>query len=247
MKVSFVIPLHNEERNTGPMLERLINWQKKQSFSVEIIAVNDKSTDQTAAILEKYQQRYEFIKPLHRKKDTEAPGNTMGNALKDGTKKASGDIIIWTMGDLSDDIKTYGEIIKKIQAGYDLVFASRYMPGGSKGNLDKLKAFLSSNGTFIARILFAIPVHDITNAFRGFKKEVFIVSKPHQQDFSISPEFAIRAHLNGYKLGEVPTIYYNRIEGVSNFKLFNMTMSYLQTFFYLFISHYIKHKVNNRV
>lgn len=242
MKVSFVIPFHNEEKNCRPMVERVVNYGKKIDIKFEIIPVDDRSNDTTTSILKDLGVKYNgIVKPLFRKKDKDQKGNTMGKALVDGTLAASGSIIIWTMGDLADDTKTYGDIIKKLEQGDDLVFGSRYMPGGSRGNLDPLKAFLSSWGTLLARLLFGIPVHDITNAFRGFKRDLFQQISLNSSGFSISPEFAIKAHLAGFKLGEVPTVYTNRTAGISSFKLYRMTKSYLK----LYINLFLKYKLLN--
>jgi dolichol-phosphate mannosyltransferase len=242
MKVSFIIPFHNEEKNSPLMLERVLKYAIQKKLDFEIIPVDDRSTDKTSQILKEYSRINRAIKPVFRLKDNDTKGNTMGKALIEGTKIAKGNLIIWTMGDMADDTKTYGEIIIKLNKGYDMVFGSRYMPGGSRGNLDPLKAFLSSWGTLLSRFMFGIMVHDITNAFRGFKKEVFENISLKSSGFSISPEFAIKAHLNGYKLGEVPTVYTNRVEGVSNFKLYNMTKSYLTLFFDLFINYVLLKK-----
>lgn len=240
MKISFVIPFHNEEKNCSPMIERVINFGEKAKLTFEIIPVDDRSSDNTKKFLGKLSEKYpELVKPHYRKNDREKRGNTMGKALVEGTKKASGSIIIWTMGDLADDTKTYADIIDKLKNDFDIVFGSRYMPGGSRGNLDPLKAFLSSMGTRLAQILFGISVHDITNAFRGFKKEVFDKLILVSSGFSISPEFAIKAFLAGYRLGEVPTVYSNRVKGASNFKLYNMSRSYLKLYFSLFYKYKI--------
>ncbi len=234
MKISFVIPFHNESKNCLPMIKRVVSYGKKEKLNFEVIPVDDRSTDGTGEILRKTAQKYKNVHPVYRKSDKEEKGNTMGKSLIAGTKAAKGKIIIWTMGDRSDDVETYGKMIKKIQKGYDIVFGSRYMPGGSRGNLDFLKAFLSSWGTRMAGLLFAVPVHDITNAFRAFKKEVFDVIELESVGFGISPEFAIKAQLSGFRLGEVPTVYTNRVEGVSNFKLYKMTKSYLLLYMKLF-------------
>ncbi len=239
MKISFIIPFHNEEKNCTPMIEKVFNFGKKNKLLFEIIPVDDRSTDKTGMILVNLSKKYNNVHPIFRKDDGEEKGNTMGRALVAGTKAAKGDVVIWTMGDMADDTKTYADIITKINAGYDIVFGSRYMPGGSRGNLDRLKAFLSSWGTRLSRILFGIPVHDITNAFRGFRKDVFNKIRLDSPGFSISPEFAIKAYLAGYKLGEVPTVYTNRVEGISNFKLYNMTKSYLKLYILLFYKYKI--------
>lgn len=241
MKVSFVIPFHNEEKNCVSMVKRVVDFGKKNKLIFEVIPIDDRSTDKTAEKLIELSQKYSNVRPIFRKDDGKEKGNTMGRALIVGTKKAAGNIVIWTMGDMADDTKTYIDIIEKINTGYDMVFGSRYMSGGSRGNLDRLKAFLSSWGTRLSRILFGIPVHDITNAFRGFRKEVFDVIRLDSPGFSISPEFAIKAYLTGYKLGEVPTVYTNRVEGISNFKLYNMTKSYLKLYILLFYKYKVLH------
>ncbi len=240
MKISFIIPFHNEEKNCLPMVERVLKYAKENNLSFEIIPIDDKSTDRTGIILDKLHKKYpKFVFPISRNKSDEIKGNTMGKALLAGTQEASGKYIIWTMGDLADDTNTYTDIIDKLDVGYDLVFGSRYMTGGSRGTLDPLKAFLSSYGTVLASFLFGVPVHDITNAFRGFRKDILRKIHLHSPGFSISPEFAIKAHLQGFKLGEVPTTYTNRIEGVSSFKLFHMIRDYLKLYFILFIEHRI--------
>ncbi|MBI2617170.1 glycosyltransferase [Candidatus Gottesmanbacteria bacterium] len=236
MKISFVIPLHNEEKNAKLAVERIIAYCKKEGWKFEVIPVDDRSSDSTGKILKSLQKRFAQVKPLFRKDDPSSKGNTMGKALVEGTRKASGDIIIWTMGDLADDPKTFGALVDEIKRGYDMVFGSRYMLGGSKGNLDLVKAFLSSWGTKLAKIIFQIKVHDITNAFRAFRKEVFDEIALTSSGFSISPEFAIRAHRVGFRLSEVPTTYTNRVEGVSNFRLFQMTKSYLRLYVSLLFS-----------
>lgn len=234
MKKSFVIPFHNEEKNVGPMLDQVIKYARGQKWDFEIIPVNDGSSDGTAKIITSYASKYKFISPLTLTSGNNKSGNTMGKALLTGSKKAKGEIIIWTMGDRADDPQTYGKIVKKIEEGYDLVFGSRYMLGGTWGSLDPTKAFLSSRGTILAKLIFGIQVHDITNAFRGFRRELLNKIKLDSEGFAISPEFAIKAHLAGYKLGEVPTVYYDRVEGVSNFKLWKMSLEYL--FIYIKLS-----------
>lgn len=237
MKISFIIPFHNEEKNCLPMLTRVLDFGKKEKLDFEVIPVDDRSSDQTTQIIKTFSAKEKCVRPIYRHKSNEEKGNTMGKALICGTKASRGGIIIWTMGDMADDTRTYKEIINKLKENYDMVFGSRYMPGGSRGNLDKLKALLSSWGTILARLLFKVPVHDITNAFRGFKANVFKSMKLDSPGFAISPEFAIKAHLAGFKLGEVPTVYTNRVEGVSNFKLYKMTKSYLILFFRLFLKY----------
>lgn len=230
MKVSIIIPMHNEEGNAPLILEKLIGETRKWQYACEIIAVDDNSVDKTSQILEEYTNRYNYIFLATKRDDRKG----MGAALIEGMKAAKGDVITWVMGDLSDDLTKIPEMVKKIADGYDIVFASRYMKDGSSGDLDRFKAFLSSRFTVFAKIIFGIRIHDITNAFRVFKRELAEKIKLESTDFAISPELAIKAHILGYRLTEVPCSYKTRTAGKTKFKIVKMVLKYLTLLKYKF-------------
>ena len=227
MDVSIVIPVHNEQGNLPKLLNNLIKL-KVSLKNFEIIVVDDNSSDKTGQIAHNYSKKYKNIKVLHRSKGI----NGMGVALKDGTKAAKGKHIVWIMGDNSDDTTIIPKLIEKLKNSYDIVFGSRYMKGGSRGDSNPFKAMLSAGYTFVARLIFGIKVHDITNPFRAFKKEIFNRITLDCNDFAISPEFSIKSHLRGHKLAEVPTVYTNRKTGQSKFKFIKMGIAYCKLFKY---------------
>ena len=222
LELSIVIPAFNEEGNIHSLVDSLTDMINTNKWDAEIIIVNDNSSDSTGKISDEIAQNNPQVKVIHRKKGD----NGMGFALMEGTKNAKGKYVIWTMADKSDRLETFPKILGKLREGNDLVLGSRYMKGGSIGELDPLKAFYSSSYTNVCRLLFGIKVHDITNAFRGFKKEVFQSMAIESGDFAISPEFAIKAHLKGYKLCEVPTSYNFRKQGIPKFKIARMCLRY---------------------
>jgi len=199
---------------------------KKEKIDYEILVVDDKSKDGTIEIVKKISSLDKRVKIIVR---DSSPG--FGSSLVDGSKKASGDIIIWTMADLSDDLNSIPKMIRKIEEGKDMVIASRNVSGGSRGDQNKLKAIGSTLFSRIARILFNLPVYDITNAFRAFRPELINQIKLENNNFAISPEFAIKAHLAGYKLAEVPTTYSERKIGEAKTKLFKMGLFYYKMLF----------------
>lgn len=229
MDFSVVIPAYNEEQNLPKLLDNLIGL-KNSYKDFEIVIVNDNSSDKTGEIAESYSMKYKNIKVIHRKKGV----NGMGAALKEGTKAANGRYVVWVMGDNSDDLTTIPKLIKKIEEGHDIVFGSRYIENGSSGDLEFVKAFLSSGYSSISRLVFGFKVHDITNAFRAFKKKVFDSISLESNNFAISPEFAIKAHLKGYKLGESPTTYSNRKAGATKFRFIKMGVEYCKLLKYKF-------------
>jgi cellulose synthase/poly-beta-1,6-N-acetylglucosamine synthase-like glycosyltransferase len=87
--VSILIPCHNEERVIGHLLDRLVatTYPKEK---LEIIPINDGSTDATGQILDEYAAKHPFIKPLHRGNG----GHGKAAALNDGLKVSKGEIIL---------------------------------------------------------------------------------------------------------------------------------------------------------
>ena len=88
-QISVLIPMHNEEKVLHNVLNSLLNCDYDFS-KLEIIPINDNSTDKTGELLNWYHQQHAFIKPLHR--DTENRGKSAG--LNDALKIAKGEIIV---------------------------------------------------------------------------------------------------------------------------------------------------------
>ena len=229
MEVSIVVPAYNEQENLPKLIKNLASLRNSLK-DFEIVIVDDNSSDKTGSLADSYSRRYDNIRVVHRGKGI----NGMGAALKEGTKIAGGKYIVWVMADNSDDLAAIPKFVGKLKNNFDMVFGSRYIKGGSRGDLSAFKAILSSGYSFAAGLIFGFKAHDITNAFRAFKKEIFNNMALESNNFAISPEFAIRAHLKGYKLGEVPTTYRNRKAGASKFRLIKMGAAYCRLFKYRF-------------
>lgn len=88
-KISVLIPMHNEELVLQNVLESLLECDYDRD-RLEIIPINDNSTDRTREMLDEYHQKYEFIRPLHR--NCENRGKPEG--LNDAMKIATGEIVI---------------------------------------------------------------------------------------------------------------------------------------------------------
>jgi dolichol-phosphate mannosyltransferase len=223
-RYSVIIPAYNEEENIEPLVDDLLKTLR--GYDAEVVIVDDNSGDRTREISEKLGRENKNVQVIRRKTGPRG----MGHTLMEGTQKASGEYVIWVMGDRSDRLETIKDMIGVAEYGADMVIASRYMKGGSRGELDADKAFFGSTYTAIARAIFGLPVHDITNAFRLIRKNVLKDVKTESGDFAISPELAIKAHMKGYKIREVPTTYYNRRAGQTKFKLFKMGARYVSLY-----------------
>lgn len=88
-KISVLIPMHNEEQVLSYVLDSLLECEYDRD-RLEIIPINDNSTDRTKELLDEYHKKYEFIRPLHRN----CPDRGKPAGLNDAMKLATGEIII---------------------------------------------------------------------------------------------------------------------------------------------------------
>jgi polyisoprenyl-phosphate glycosyltransferase len=122
MKISFVIPIYNEQDIVNELTRRLLVSIKKDfpKFKYEIIFINDGSTDES----------YKLLSSLHRKNKNIKVIDFSRNfghhvAITAGLDLAKGDYIVMMDGDLQDKPEEVIKLYKKLKQGYDVVYAIR--------------------------------------------------------------------------------------------------------------------------
>ena len=141
--LSIILPVYNESKTICTIIEQILNNKK---FNYEIIVIDDFSTDGTRKIL----QNEIYNKIDHLILNEKNYGK--GFSIRQGLKKATGDIIIIQDADLEYDPQDYEKIIKPIiKDKADVVFGSRFIGGDEKRVLyfwhyigNKLLTFLSN-------------------------------------------------------------------------------------------------------
>jgi len=141
MRTSVVIPAYNEEGNLRRLVARLQEGLADEAFTheLEIVLVNDNSTDATGTICDELAAENDSITVVHR-----TANGGFGNAIKAGLAAASGEVIIPFMGDLSDDPRDIPALVDAIEDGYDVAYGSRFTSGGSVDGYPRLKPVLQS-------------------------------------------------------------------------------------------------------
>lgn len=158
-KISFVIPIYNEEKSIEILCNRLI---ENALESYEIMLVNDGSTDKSAQIIKQLAKQNLNIIPVYLEQN-----QGKSEALKAGFKIATGDTIVIMDADLQDEPKDLHKFLVKIDEGFDLVCGYRK---GRKASFEK--KFRSIIFNFIFRKISKLNLHDCNCGFKVFTKDV---------------------------------------------------------------------------
>lgn len=226
--ISIILPVFLEQNNIAWTLSQIHSQVK---YRHEIIIIYDNTSDPTINAVKTHTQsrKIKIIKNTH--------GTGVLNAIKTGFEKARGEIFVVMAADRTDDPKTINTMFSKILLGYDLVCPTRYSLGGKILGKVSVKSALSRLAGISTPYLLGIPTSDLTYSFKMFKKTL-LDSIPIQSKsgFEFSEEMTIKAHLYGFKITEVPTIWHDRKYGKSKFKLIQWLPSYMYWFIWGFIN-----------
>jgi dolichol-phosphate mannosyltransferase len=223
--LSIVIPVRNEAENIRPMLEGVAG---ALNVPAEILIVYDDESDTTLNVVNSLGATDRI--------DYRTVRNTLGpgpaNALKAGFAAAAGEAVVVMMADRSDDLRALAPMIRKFDEGFDLVAASRYMPGGEQIGGPWLKGKLSRLAGLTLNLL-GLPIHDATNSFKLIRTQrLRTLSLESTQGFEISLEIVVKAWRAGWRITEVPSRWIDRLAGKSNFKLLRWLPRYMKWYGY---------------
>ncbi len=234
-EISIVVPAHNEAENLPRLLEELLPVLDKntETRDYELIIVNDNSKDSTGALIDDMGRKNPRIKPVHR---YSAPG--FGNAVKEGLRNATGEIVIPVMGDLSDDPEDIPKLVRKINEGYDIAYGSRFTQGGSTDGYPPAKMVANRAFNNMVRLFFGMGHKDITNAFKAYRKTVLDsigIDNLEATGFDLTVEIPLKAHIMGFTSAEVPVTWHGRKRGEAKLKLSENATQYGKRLLKLFI------------
>jgi len=159
MKLSFVIPVYNEEESLKELHKEIIENIPRTSY--EIIFIDDGSTDNSYTVIEELARKDTNIKPIRFRTNFGKAA-----ALQAGFDKAQGEIIFTMDADLQDDPKEIPRFLEKINEGYDLV------SGWKKKRKDPItKRWPSKFFNLITSMVFHLRLHDYNCGYKAYRKE----------------------------------------------------------------------------
>jgi glycosyltransferase involved in cell wall biosynthesis len=200
--LSVVVPVFNEERTLSTIVEKLLSLERL----LEIVIVDDCSTDRTAEILKELAAKHSQIQVARHERNK---GKT--EALKTAFQLTRGDIVIVQDADMEYDPEEIPEVIEPILLGQaDVVYGSRFLVRKASRALyfyhyvgNKLLTFLSNMAT-------NINLTDVETCYKAFRGDIIRQMKIESSGFGFEIEVTAKVAKLKCSIYETPISYYGR-------------------------------------
>jgi dolichol-phosphate mannosyltransferase len=208
-----VVPTYNEFHN----LPRLIARIQESAPDFDVLVVDDNSPDGTGVLADELAREHPNVHVLHR---PEKQG--LGPAYVAGFKwaLAQGYQYMCEMdADHSHNPMQLSDLLAATDR-YDLVLGSRYIGGIRVLDWDMKRLLISSFGNWYARAVTRLPYSDLTGGFKCYRRhvlEAIDLDSIHSLGYAFQIEMTWWAVRRGFRVGEVPIIFYGRDKGETKF------------------------------
>jgi glycosyltransferase involved in cell wall biosynthesis len=209
---SIIVPAFNEERRLPGALPKMVSFLDRFGRQlVEVLVVDDGSTDGTASLVRKFAERDRRFRLLSN------PGNRgKGYAIRQGMLAAKGEWRLMTDADLSTPLEEFGKLYETAQSQTAaIVIGSRAL---NRALVSKRQALLRDLGgrffNLVMRLLTGLPFADTQCGFKLYRADAAeaLFSRQVLDGFSFDVEALFIARKLGYKILEIPVRWAN-VEG----------------------------------
>ncbi|MGM0443484.1 MAG: glycosyltransferase family 2 protein [Fibrobacterota bacterium] len=226
--ITVIVPLFNEEESLTPLAEKVFAVADREDYSLEMLFVDDGSTDGSLGVLKSLVNRYEGrVSYL-------SFGQNRGKsaALRAGFAEAAGEYIITMDADLQDDPAAIPAMLEKIDEGWDLV------SGWKKRRVDPVlsKNLPSKIFNFVTSSLSGIHLHDFNCGFKAYRRAAAQSLDIYGERHRFLPAMA---YWNGYAVTEIPVPHHKRQFGTSKFGINRFVNGFFDLVTLLFLRRYM--------
>jgi glycosyltransferase involved in cell wall biosynthesis len=197
--LSVVMPVFNERTTIDEIITRVL----AVPLQIELVVVDDYSTDGTRERLADLQQHYGFTLILQERNQGK------GAALRRGFQAVTGDIVVIQDADLEYSPEEFPQLVELIVEGRaDVVYGSRF--------LGRHRVFLFTHYlgnrllTFLTNVLYNTMLTDMETCYKVMRREVLQGLDLQSNGFGIEPELTAKIFKRGYRVYEVPITYDGR-------------------------------------
>ncbi|MEW5796862.1 MAG: polyprenol monophosphomannose synthase [Candidatus Zixiibacteriota bacterium] len=206
-----IFPTYNERDNIEKIVHAVIPLDPR----IHVLIVDDSSPDGTGEVADRLAAELNKVHVLHR-----AEKEGLGRAYIAGFRWAierKFDFIFEMDADFSHSPEYIRDFLKTIQE-YDLVIGSRYISGVNVINWPMSRLLLSYFANVYTRVVTGLPLRDATGGFKCFRREVLEAIELDQvrsTGYAFQIEMSMRAWKKGFRIKEIPIIFYDRVAGKS--------------------------------
>ena len=227
MSLSIIIPAYNEEDQIKNTLKKLVNFKKKIN-NLDIIIIDDQSTDKTYNTVKKFSKRKKFIKIYLNKK------KGLGSAIETGIRKSKSKYLSIFMADMSDSLQDLNKYYKLIQKNnVDAVFGTRFSKKSKVYGYPMFKLFLNRIFNNFVKIIFFSKYNDFTNAFKIYNRKSLLTLMPIvSENFNVFLELPLKMIVRKYNYIITSINWSKRTMGSSKFEIRELGSMYLFTLLY---------------
>jgi len=196
------MPVYNERAT----LEQVVRRVLAVPLDIELLCIDDGSTDGSREILSTLQRNYPQIQVFLQ------PHNTgKGAALRRGIQEARGEYVIIQDADLEYDPREYSQLLGPLEAGQaDVVYGSRFLGGGPH----RVLYFWHSVGnwflTLLSNMLTNLNLSDMETCYKVFRREVIQSIRIEEDRFGFEPEVTVKIAKRRLRVYEVGISYWGR-------------------------------------
>ncbi len=200
-RVSCIVPAHNEEATIGEVLDRLAALE----LDLEVIVVDDGSTDRTGEIADEFAGRYPRALVIHQ------PQSGKGAAIRAAIPAVTGEIVLIQDADMEYDPVDVPALVEPIQRGAaDVVYGSRFA-GGRPQRVHRYWHRLANRLlSLFTCVLFNATFSDIETGYKAIRADVLHTLDLRRSGFSIEIEFTAKVCKRKLRIYEIPISYYGR-------------------------------------
>jgi dolichol-phosphate mannosyltransferase len=231
VKLSVVIPAHNEAGSIAATLRTTAEALESAGIDYELLVVDDASSDGTTAVAESVGADNPRVRCQRSHYE-----RGFGFAVRAGLDLFTGEAVAVMMADGSDDPADLVAYHRLLAEGYDCAFGSRFMRESQVIDYPRFKLVLNRLANWVIRVLFRHHYNDTTNAFKAYRREVIDTVQPLLSNhFNLTVELPLKAIVRGHSFAVVPINWRNRSSGSSKLSIQEMGSRYLFIVLYVFL------------
>jgi glycosyltransferase involved in cell wall biosynthesis len=228
MKVCVVIPMYNEEAVAQHSIRTILGYTRKLPPVTNILIVNDGSKDGTENIVRQIlsEPENEGIQ-LVSHEENQGYGAALRTGIRFAVEKKY-DYILFMDSDLTNHPRYLKTFHERMTEGWDYIKASRYARGGATVGVPWQHRMLSVMGNLLAKVLYRLPLTDLTNGFRAVKVDIVKKMDLKEPGFSIIMEELYHVKYLAKSFCDIPYVLTSRKNGQGKSKFSYGPRTYLR-------------------